>query len=335
MKASHRIAGIVAVVAATIALIAFSLWYDWFPTLIASEDGKIDDVYKALLVASIPFFVIICAFMAFCVVEFRAKPGDPDDLDGEPLHGSTRLEIVWTLVPTVVVLALGIYAWMVLNDIEAKKPNELKINVAGQQFIWNYEYPDYKIKTSKELVVPINQPLYFTMTSKDVMHSFFVPNARLKRDVAEGYKTHIRFTPDKLGTYPIVCTELCGIGHAVMRSTLRVVPVDEFKKWVAEQGGGGAKKAGAPTGIDGKSVFASAGCAGCHTLADANATGKAGPDLDKIGTKGAAFVRESIVKPDAYVEKGFQKGIMPPTYGEDLSPEELKALVDYLVKVGK
>ena len=250
MKSSHRIVGGLIALALTAGLLAFTFAYDWMGPLIAQEDGKIDDVYRWLLAASIPFFVIILSVIAFCVVEFRAT-GDDDDRDGVPFHGSTRIEIVWTIIPTIVVLALGAYAWMVLDDVEAKQPNELTVEVIGQQFAWNYRYPSLGVKTSGDLVVPNNRPLYFEMTSADVIHSFYVPNARMKRDVADGFTTRLRFTPDKLGSYPIVCTELCGIGHTTMRSTLRVVTPAEFAKWVLQQKGPNAPK---PTGANTEKV---------------------------------------------------------------------------------
>lgn len=338
MKASHRIAGIIAVVVASVGVTALALLYDWFPALISERDGQIDDVYRALLAASIPFGIIILAFIAFCIIEFRAKPGDPDDLDGEPFHGSTRLEVIWTIVPTIIVVGLGIYAWMVLADIEEKQPNEMRINVVGQQFIWNYEYPEFEVKTSEELVVPVNKPLYFSMTAADVQHSFFIPNVRLKRDVADGFTTHIRFTPEKTGSYPIVCTELCGIGHATMRSTLRVVSQSEFDTWIKEQKSGGAgegEKQDGGGGPDGKSIFTREGCGACHKLADAATTGQAGPELDTIGGKGKDYILSAIVDPNADVADGFQPGIMPDNYEEELPEPDIAALVDYLAQQGK
>lgn len=270
MKASHRIFGIVAALAVTAGLIVFTFAYDWFGPLIADESGKIDNVYRWLLAASIPFFVIIVGVIAFCVLEFRAD-GDEDKRDGEPFHGSTRIEIVWTIIPTIVVVALGIYAWIVLDQVEAKQPNEMTINVVGQQFAWNYEYPELGVKTSGDLVVPIDRPLYFEMTSVDVIHSFYIPNARLKRDTADGFTTRLRFTPDKLGAYPIVCAELCGIGHATMRSTLRVVSKAEFAKWVARQKGPNAPK---PTGANTLSPLSESGATGTAGNSATGATGK-------------------------------------------------------------
>lgn len=247
MKASHRIVGIVGAILATAALIVFTIEYDWMGTLIADDMKPVDTVYRALTIASIPFFVIICAILAFVLVEFRAKPEDDDEKDGAPFHGSTKIEIVWTIIPTIVVMALGLYAWAVLDKVEAKQPNSMTIKVIGQQFAWNYQYPEQGIKTSGDLVVPVNRPLYFEMTSADVIHSFYVPSARVKRDVADGFVTRIRFEPNKLGSYPIVCTELCGIGHATMRSTLRVVTPTEFAAWTAAQKSARAPK---PTGAN-------------------------------------------------------------------------------------
>lgn len=247
MKASHRIVGIVGALVVTAVLIVFTLEYDWAGTLIAEDMAPVDTVYKALLIASIPFFIIICAILAFCLVEFRAKPEDDDEKDGAPFHGSTKIEIVWTIIPTIVVMALGLYAWTVLDKVEAAQPNSMTIKVIGQQFAWNYQYPEQDIKTGGDLVVPVNRPLYFEMTSADVIHSFYVPSARVKRDVADGFTTRIRFKPTSLGSYPIVCTELCGIGHATMRSTLRVVTPAQFDAWVVAQKGAKAPK---PTGAN-------------------------------------------------------------------------------------
>lgn len=242
MKASHRIIGALGALIVTVGLTAFAFAYDWMGPLMAEGNDRIDNVYRWLLVGSIPFFVIICAILLFCLVEFRAKPEDGNDKDGAPFHGSTRIEVVWTVIPTIVVMALGLYAWVVLDKVEAKQPNSLTIHVIGQQFAWNYQYPELNVKTSGDLVVPNNKPLYFEMTSADVIHSFYVPAARMKRDVADGFTTRLRFTPNKLGSYPIVCTELCGIGHATMRSSLRVVSPTEFAKWVAAQKGPNAPK---------------------------------------------------------------------------------------------
>lgn len=335
MKNSHRIVGLIGVVVLAVVATWASVQIDWFPELISPIDGKIDSVYTALLISSVPFFVIIVAAIAFMLVEFRAT-GDDDERDGEPMHGSTKLEIVWTVIPTLIVIGLGIYSWVVLDEIEAKQPNELKIGVVGQQFAWTFNYENSgkeKIRSS-ELVVPKDRPLFFSITSLDVIHSFWVPNARVKRDATKGVVTPLRFTPTKLGRYPIVCTELCGIGHATMRQTLNVVEPEKFKKWVANGGKFTAAKPGKAGKADGAAIFASAGCASCHTLKAANAAGTLGPTLDTVGGQSSAELLESIVKPNAKIVSGFNP-IMPANFGQTLSKDDLDALVEYLQQVGK
>ena len=149
-------------------------------------------------------------------------------------------------------------------------------------------------------------------------------------------------TPNRIGRYPIVCAELCGLGHAVMRSTARVVEQGEFDTWLtrlgqpAEEEGGGGGGAGGGGETDGKAIFASENCGSCHTLADAGTNGSVGPDLDDVlADKDEAFIRTSITDPEAEIAPGYQGGIMPPNYGETIQGPQLDALVTYLSEVTK
>jgi cytochrome c oxidase subunit 2 len=274
----------------------------------------------------------------YSVVRFRAKPGDMRD--GAPIHGNTRLEVIWVTVPFLMVTALAIYGWVVLDDLEAKQPNALIVNVTGQQFTWSFDYPSEKVESS-ELVLPKDRPVEFHIHTKDVIHSFWVPEFRLKSDAVPGLTTKIRLTPNRIGHYQVVCAELCGIGHSTMRQNVRVVAGSEFSSWLDDQkqaaGGGAAPTGGGGGGAkpDGATVFADNGCASCHTLKPANATGTVGPDLDKIDKPTSAFIKQSIVDPNKVVTKGFQPNIMPQDFGDKISPDELDALVEYLLKAQK
>src|SRR5215212_9964128 len=226
----HPVARMIGIgIVASLVGIAISLWIDWFPEPAATSAGKIDTLYDVLLICSVPVFVLVMTIAIYSVVRFRAKPGDLGD--GAPIHGNTRLEIVWVTIPFLMVTALAIYGWMVLDDIEAKKPNEMVVNVTGQQFTWTFEYPSEKLQTS-ELVLPVNRPVEFRIHTKDVLHSFWVPQFRLKSDAVPGLTTRIRVTPNKAGRYEVVCAELCGIGHATMRQFVRVLPTKQFESWV-------------------------------------------------------------------------------------------------------
>jgi cytochrome c oxidase subunit 2 len=324
--------------AASVVGIAIALLIPWFPTSAAKSADKIDTVYDVLLICSVPIFVLVMTVALYSVWRFRAKPGDMRD--GAPIHGNTRLEIVWVTIPFLMVSALAIYGWVVLDDLEAKQPNELIVNVTGEQFTWSFEYPG-KVD-SNELVLPKDRPVEFRIHTKDVIHSFWVPEFRLKSDAVPGLTTKIRLTPDRIGRYQVVCAELCGLGHSTMRQNVRVVAAADFNAWLDRRkqtaGGGAAPTGGGGGGAakpDGAALFSDNGCASCHTLKPANATGTVGPDLDKIDKPTAAFIKQSIVDPNNVVTKGFQPGIMPQDFGTKLSPDELDALVEYLLKAQK
>jgi cytochrome c oxidase subunit 2 len=215
--------------------VAAGLAIDWFPTDATSSADSIDTLYDVLIIVSVPIFVLVMTVAIYSVTRFRARPGDKSD--GAPIHGNARLEVIWVLVPTIIVSALAAYAWIVLDDVEAKKPNELTVDVYGQQFAWRFVYPKEGPKpvASTQLWLPNNRPVYFRIHSDDVIHSFWVPQFRLKSDAVPGIVTRVRVTPDKVGTYQVVCTELCGIGHSTMRQTVRVVEPPEFATYLQAQ----------------------------------------------------------------------------------------------------
>jgi cytochrome c oxidase subunit II len=339
----HPVAKMIALgIAASVVGVAICLWIDWFPVSAAGSASQIDTVYDVLLICSVPIFVLVMTVAIYSVVRFRAMPGDMRD--GAPIHGHTRLEVVWVTIPFLMVTALAIYGWIVLDDIEAKQPNTLVVKVTGQQFTWSFDYPSEKVH-STELVLPKDRPVEFRIHTNDVLHSFWVPEFRLKSDAVPGLTTKIRLTPNRIGRYQVVCAELCGLGHSTMRQNVRVVAPGRFDSWLDDQkqaaGGGAAGEApsagggGGGAAPDGAAIFAANGCGSCHTLKPANATGTVGPDLDNIDKPTAAFIRESIVDPNKVITKGFAPDIMPQDFGDKLSPEELDALVEYLLKAQK
>jgi cytochrome c oxidase subunit II len=208
---------------------AIVLLMDWFPTNAASAGDDIDTLYDVLLICSVPVFVLVMFVAIYSVYKFRARPGDMRD--GAPIHGNTRLEIIWVTIPFIMVSALAIYGWIVLDDLEAKQPEELTVNVTGQQFNWSFGYPGEKVRANT-LVLPVDRPVHFRIQTEDVIHSFWVPEFRLKSDAVPGLTTEIRLTPTREGRYQVVCAELCGLGHATMRQLVRVVPESAFDSWL-------------------------------------------------------------------------------------------------------
>jgi cytochrome c oxidase subunit 2 len=219
------------VIAAVLTVVALRL--QWLPHSDSEEFDRIQDVYWFATAISIGIFSLVGAVVIFSVWKWRV-PLD-DDADGPPIHGHTGLEILWTAVPAVLVVAIGIVSAVVLAKNGEAGPKPLEVNVIGQQFAWKFVYPDYQNKTSGELVIPIGQETRFTETSVDVIHSFWVPEFGQKMDAVPGIETSILVTPKHTGEFAVVCAELCGLGHATMRAKARVVTRAEFDKWVKGQ----------------------------------------------------------------------------------------------------
>jgi cytochrome c oxidase subunit 2 len=222
------------------------------------------------------------------------------------------------------------------------------VRVVGEQFAWTFFYKkaDGKEVASPQLHVPINKQVKFTLQSKDVLHDFWVPAFRVKKDAVPGIDVKYRVTPDRIGTYPVVCAELCGLGHAVMRANAIVESRASFDMFLsglrsgANNTAGGQPSGGGNAGgaANVKAIFTSSttNCASCHTLADAGAKGTIGPDLDKaLKGKTPAFIHTSIVNPNAFIAPGYQANIMPETFGKTLQPAQIDALVKYLSDVTK
>lgn len=328
--------------------IGLGLAIDWFPEQGSTQADKIDTLWDVLLVASVPMFVIVTVVVVFAVRDFRVRPGE-EDLDGPSIHGSTKLEVIWTVLPALLLFGLCAYAYVILEDIEeAPSGQERKIDAIGEQFTWTFAYNEGGKKfMTNQLYVPQGESVEFQVKSKDVIHDFWVPDWRMKIDAVAGLTTRYRVTPTKLGDKEIVCAELCGIGHAYMRQTAHVLPKAEYAAWVekmtnpapaAQEGGEGG---GETASVDGKTLFlegtpsASTGCGACHKLADAGSEGGVGPDLDAVlQGQDAAAITKSIVDPAAALSAGFD-ALMPTNYGQILSEAEVKTLADYLVEVTK
>lgn len=343
-KPSSVVPLVVISVVASLLGIALGLLIDWWPEAASTQSEQVDTFYDVMIILSVPMFVLVTAVVLYCVYRFRMQPGE-EEMDGPPWHGNTRLEIIWTAIPAVMMIALCAYAAIELHNAEkapaatAGQP-ELQVRVVGEQFTWTFYYPQSKVDgkeiASNQLYLPNGRSVHFKVQTKDVLHDFWVPAFRWKIDAVPGITTDYRVTPKKLGDYPVVCAELCGLGHAVMRQTAHVLPEAGFQDWLktkAEPAGVGSEtdKDDANAGSDGADLFATNGCGGCHTLKAAGSNGQNGPNLTaSLKGQSAAEIRASIVDPNAEIVKGYGANIMPPNYGDTFSPQELDALVKYL-----
>jgi cytochrome c oxidase subunit II len=216
------------------ALTLVAVLFKWLPESASEQFDRIQAIYWFVTVISIAIFAVVTAAVVFSVWKWRVP--EDDDRDGPPIHGHTGLEILWTAVPAVLVTAIGIVSAIVLARNADAGDRPLEVQAIGQQFAWKFVYGDDPDDgpASGELVLPIGQPVRFTMTAVDVIHSFWVPNFGQKMDAVPGIETEIVVTPDRLGDFAVVCTELCGLGHATMRARARVVEQAEFDSWLQE-----------------------------------------------------------------------------------------------------
>lgn len=224
---------ILAIVALTALLSVVLVSIRWNGLQGSTAAVEIDRLLDVMIVLSSFVFAVVVVMMGYALIKFRAKPGD--ESDGEPIHGNTRLEIVWTVIPTIIVLFAAGYSWVVLDRIEAREPDRLQVNVFSQQFAWNFTYPDAGKHSSDELRVPVNRQVEFDLYALDVLHAFWVPEWRMKQDTVPGIVTDTVVTPTEEGTYQLICTELCGAGHTTMRATVVVQSEQEFERWLNEQ----------------------------------------------------------------------------------------------------
>lgn len=316
---------VIGVAAGTVATLVAVL-IPWLPDSASKEMDRIQFVYWFVTVISIVVFAIVVAALVYMILKFRAAPDD--DADGPPIHGHAGLEAVWTAIPAALVTAIAIISAIAVSQNGKAGTNPVHVRVIGQQFAWKFEYPGSGVSSGK-LVLPVGRSAELDLVAVDVIHSFWVPDFGQKQDAVPGMHTRLVVTPTKLGTFPVICTELCGLGHATMRSEAQIVSQLEFDAWLAKQkqgaGGGG-----------GAAVFTAQGCGACHALAAAGTTAQVGPSLDTVakdaqaaGEPVADFVRESIVDPEKRIATGYAKGVMPPTFA-GLPKDSLDALVQYV-----
>jgi len=237
---------VIAVIGCAI-LIPLALLVPWFPTKASTQAGNLHTLYDVLLIASVPIFVLVESVVIYSVWRFRMRPGQ-ERMDGPPIHGNTRLEVVWTVLPALLIIGLVSYAYTVLRSNEKSRAGEMTVNVTARQFAFEFSYPQPGGKTvvSPVLYLPKGRPVVFKLRSLDVIHSFFVPEFSEKLDAVPGITTTLRVTPTRVGRYPVECTELCGPGHAFMRSTVYVVSSSKFSSWLASQPSGGKPPLGIP-----------------------------------------------------------------------------------------
>lgn len=292
----------------------------------------IDDLFTRIFWWAVLVFVVVEGLLVYALVRFREKEQAEQP---EPVYGNTLLEIGWTLAPAVILVFIAIptiqtiWQW---DNPPNPRDDVLRIEVVGNQWWWEFRYPELGIRTANELHVPVGRTVELRLTSDDVIHSFWFPRAGGKRDVLPGRQTMLWFTMDSAGVYPGQCAEFCGTSHALMKMLMVAQDSTEFREWAERQ----REPAGEPDEAlarQGRDLFLSGNCIGCHTVRGTNARGQIGPDLTHVGSRRtiaagmlentpenlAAWLRDpQAIKPDNLMQ-------IP-----DMTEEDIERLAAYL-----
>jgi cytochrome c oxidase subunit 2 len=301
-----------------------------FPELASLQGKFIDDLFQLHFWVIAFLFALIVGFMLYSIIVFRRKEGD--ESDAEHIEGNNALEVTWTVVPLITVVGVAVLGANTLAKVTAIDPQALEVKVVGQQWSWRFEYPDTDV-VSDVLVLPEGQQALLVMESVDVLHSFWVPEFRVKQDLMPGTTTEVRITPTELGDYVVRCAEVCGLNHTYMLADVRVVSADEFDTWLAAE----VAVADDPV-ARGQKVFESYGCQACHSLDGSDGVGPTFLGaygrmvvLDNGTTVVAddAYLYESIVDPNQQIVEGFAPA-MPQNFADQLTDEQIADLIEFI-----
>lgn len=301
----------------------------FMPPQVTEIAGQVDNLYSFLLWASLVSCAILIGGMIYFVVKYKRKTNH----DKTPyISHNTFLEFLWSFIPLVIFLGVFGWGWQIYHNMRETPENALEVHVMAKQWAWEFTYKSGKT-VGNEMYVPVNTPVKLIMTSKDVIHSFFVPSMRIKQDVVPGMYTILNFNSEKLGEFQVFCTEYCGMAHSSMLAKLRVVSKEDYEKWLQEN------DEGLTLAQKGQKLYNDKGCVACHSV---DGSVKVGPSWKGVfgrkdhemdgGAKVAVdenYLREAILQPNAKITKGFPKGVMPTFQGQ-LSEDQINALLEFI-----
>ena len=306
----------------------------WIPEVASNLAGKVDGVLLTITLLSLFFFVLITVVLVVFAIKYRRKR---DDEETPYITGSEPLEIIWTVIPSILLIALFVYGFVVFKEMRTPPADAVDITVTAKQWLWTFDYYNGK-KTLNELYVEQNRPVRLVMMSDDVLHSFFVPGFRTKQDVLPGRYVQLWFTPTKIGTFEIFCAEYCGTGHSAMLGKVNVLSPEAYDIWEnGLPGEGGGAVASLPPAELGEKIYKEKGCNACHsvdgsTLVGPSFKGVFGHTVELAdGSKVDAdenYLRQSILEPQSQVVKGFQP--VMPSFKGILSDDEVTAVIAYI-----
>ena len=308
---------------------------NWLPEVASNLAIKVDGVLWFITIISLFFFVLISILLIVFAIKYRRRS---EDEETPYITGHQTFEIIWTVIPSILLMVIFVYGFVVYRDMRTPPKEATEINVVGKQWLWVFEYYNGK-NTINELYVQLNRPVKLVMRSEDVLHSFFVPAFRVKQDLVPGMYTQLWFTPIKVGTFHLFCAEYCGTGHSKMLAKVIVMSPEAYDIWEKEgvlEKEKGVAAIGSPS-ERGKNIYTKSGCNACHST-DGNPG--VGPTFKGLMGKTEIlqggerikvdenYIRESILEPQSKMVQGFQP--VMPSFKGILSGDDISALIAYI-----
>jgi len=304
------------------------------PVNASVEAQPIDRLFNLHYWAIAFLFSLIVVFIAYSLIVFRRRNGE--DGDGQFFKGNYRLEITWTIIPLGFVIFLSYLGSVTLAETRKAEPQPLEIKVTAGQWFWRFEYPEYGIVSDK-MMMPVNKQALLKLTSLDVIHSFWVPEFRVKQDLLPGENLvkELRVTPNLTGEYKVRCAELCGTSHAYMESPVIVVSQADFDAWVQEE----LNLLGADPSARGEKWARNNGCTSCHSIDGSVSVGPTWKGLYELEqqladgsmvTVDGAYLHNAIVNPNAQVAAGFPANVMPQNFKDTISEQQITDMIEYI-----
>ena len=290
----------------------------------------VDKAFVFIFSIAFIFIIGITAFMIYTVIHYNRKKGKP----ARQFSGSTKLEVVWTVVPLILVLLMFYFGWVGFAPMRNPPKDALVVTAIGRKWEWEFDYGNGM--KAKQLVLPVNKAVRINLKSEDVNHSLSIPAFRVKEDVIPGYNDFLWFIPSFVGSYEIFCSEYCGLLHSAMLSKVVIMNQTEYDKWFEE-----LKKTGPPQDHPGLVMLRNTGCLACHSIDGSKLVGPTfkglfGSQRNEVTPSGlkkimadTTFIRRSIYDPDAEMALGFGKSLMK-SYKGLVTEQDLKTIIEYL-----
>jgi cytochrome c oxidase subunit 2 len=297
-----------------------------FPQQASAQAGQVDGIYFFMLAVSAFFSLLIAGFLVFFAIRYRRRHRDEI---GAAIHGSLALELLWTIIPFCIVMVMFGWGAKVAFAIYRPPVGAMEIYVVGKQWMWKVQHMDGQ-REINELHVPVGRPVKLIMGSEDVLHSYYIPAFRVKADVIPGRYNALSFTATKPGIYHLFCAEYCGTKHSGMIGSVIAMEPADFQAWL-----GGGRADDSPVAA-GEKLFQDLTCNTCHKP-DTQGRGPVlanvfGSQVElqngSVVTADEAYLRESIVNPQAKIVAGFQP--IMPTFQGLVSEEQLLQLISYV-----